>query len=163
MTFDWNTFQTNYQAASDETKNLIDTDVIANCIQYQLGYKTVDESQQRAVKTLCAFSILEVISSEEAVTEMQTLGIPNANEVFTTLQTCINSAKFIQSNTVVPPPTKTESDTTVEKDLASEIEEAEAAFNAIPKMKTMVQDTEQTSTYSSSQEALLRESRPKQP
>lgn len=160
MTFDWDTFQTAYLAASEETKELIDSDSIANCIEYQIGFKTIDESYQSTVKTLCAFHVLKLLSTEEVTREMQTLGIPNAGEIFTTLQNCMQNAKgeapeSVESTPVPIPPAPT--------DLTSEIKEAEAAIQAIPKIKTMAQDAQAASMYSSSQESILNNRGPQEP
>ena len=149
MTFDWDTFQTTYLAASQEEKDLIDSNAIANCIEYQIGFKTIDESHQSVVKTLCAFHLLQLVSAEDAVKEMQALGIPNASEIFSTLQNCLKSAQTVpvtlDTPVPIPPPSS----------LATEIEEAEAAIKAIPKIKTMAQDAQGVPTHTSSQDSLL--------
>ncbi len=59
-----------------------------------------------------------------------------------------------------PTPAQTpESERTNANDLASEIEKAEAEFDAIPKIKTMAQDAQDVTEHSSNQDSLLQ--RPK--
>ncbi len=105
------------------------------------------------------YMLLKLQTIDEAAAELKTLGVSDSLKFIADVKECIEAKKTSAVQTSI-----TETEATVPaQDLASEIEEAEAAIQAIPKVKTMAQDAQAANMYSSSQETLLKDRQPKEP
>ena len=148
--YNWETYQTAYQAATTEQKAIVDLDVIPRCVREVIAAKQLDASHYPKLVRLYALIIMGAIDQPAALAEMRKLGVPEGDNVLTALQTC---------------QTQTPQTYSLTEDLDSDIAEAEADISAIPAIRTMDQDMAKSqaakeTTYSSTQSAIIKEGQP---
>jgi len=150
----WETFQTAYLSAPETTKVLIDSDKIPVCVQKQVQAKTIDATLQSKVVLLLSHYQLATLTKDEVIAQCTQIGIPGASAVFQELESCTKSPIRQESIASSAQP----AEAAVNETLESEIAETEAALNAIPQMRTMAQDAQETTEHTSSQSELLEKS-----
>lgn len=159
---DWNTYQAAYQAADQKTKDTLHTSLIPECVAEGVTKHNLDRAHTKILIGLFSEKVLGLITDAQLIAEAQTAGIPSAPEVSTSISQCLDTKKpaildtsLVDDEPVDSTDTPPAAKPNVEKSLESEIAETEAAFNAIPKIRTMVQDAQESTTHTSSQAALL--------
>lgn len=144
----WETFQTALQSAPENQRVIASGSAIPNCIEKAVTEGKVDQTQAKKVTQLFAVQYLDPNQKTAVMEELRKLGVPNGEELFKSLGFCVASA-----------PADTDDMTSLEDD----IKEAEEAMASVPKFRTMSEDmkihTDEEPTYSSTQEAILKEGR----
>lgn len=150
----WETFQTAYQAASVDTKAVIDSEAIPLCVRSVVESNKLDDSHFVNLVKLYSLFVLEAIEEQTILEEVKKLGVPESKTVHEILRACLKNEPVVENSDVSKP-----------SEFASDIEEAEATLKAIPQIRTMARDMSQTKaagekTYTSTQEAILKEAKP---
>lgn len=171
---DWNTYQAAYQAADQETKDTLHSSLIPECVAEAVKKYELDASHQKTLVRLFSGKVLELTTDDELVEQMRTAGIPAAAVISQDILQCLSTQKptILDTSLEEETPSEKTTDTPTElpdtpvipvveakpssnDSLESDIAETEAALNAIPKIRTMVQDVEESTTHTSSQSELL--------
>jgi|AntRauTorckE6833_2_1112554.scaffolds.fasta_scaffold07650_2 hypothetical protein len=175
---DWDIYQTAYQAADQKTKSTLHSSLIPECVTEAVKKYELDASHQKTLVGLFSKKILQIVTDGELIEQMKTAGIPSASTISSEISQCLSTKKptvldtslvsgegtdseVAESVNTSAQPTDApsipapEASQTPDSSLDSDIEETEAAFNAIPKIRTMVQDAQESPTHTSSQSQLL--------
>jgi len=172
----WDTYQAAYQAADQKTKDTLHSSLIPQCVAEAVAKYELDEPHQKTLVGLFSEKVLELVTDDELVAQMHTAGIPAAADISQDILQCLSIQKptILDTSLAVeePAPEKTtdtlpeessitpatpaaEAEQSTNDSLEADIAETEAAFNAIPKIRTMVQDAQESTTHTSSQAELL--------
>jgi hypothetical protein len=176
----WDTYQTAYQSADQSIKNTLHSSLIPECVAHNIKKYELDASNQKVLVTLFSEKVLSLVDEAQVIEQMRTAGIPAATAVANDITQCLqtkkptiadtglNSRELADNKPEAQPVTEVrsgEEETVLATDtpkvmdmnstLDTEIAETEAALNAIPKIRTMVQDAENTTAHTSSQSELL--------
>jgi hypothetical protein len=155
---DWNTYQTAYQAADQETKDRLHSSLIPECVADGATKHQLDSSQTKILIGLFSEKVLGLLTDEQLTEQLQKAGIPAAASVNSDISQCLDTKKPAVLDTSLESEEATQTPDTPaaqQNSLETEIAETEAAFNAIPKIRTMVQDAQESTTHTSSQAELL--------
>jgi hypothetical protein len=177
---DWDTYQTAYQSADQSIKDILHSSLIPECVAENIKKYELDTSNQKVLVGLFSEKTLGLVDEAQVVEQMRTAGIPSATAVANDITQCLQTKKPTAADTSLTtgeltnneaephPATPTNSlgeakvltadapkAREVNSTLDTDIAETEAALNAIPKIRTMVQDVESTTAHTSSQSELL--------
>jgi hypothetical protein len=177
---DWNEYQAALQKTDELTREKIRSSLISDCVAAAVTKHGLDASHTKILVQIYVDVLLKLITPEAAVALIRSAAIPSAAEVhaeiwehiqtnqpkFTDFSQQITtqyqdiasanlaseSAESLVVTSEIPVPEANGSSNSL---LESEIAETEAALNAIPKIRTMVQDAQESTTHTSSQSELL--------
>ena len=165
---DWNTYQTAYQAADQQTKDTLHSSLIPECVDDAVKKYELDTSHKKVLIGLFSEQVLGIVTDSELIKQMKTAGIPLATVISGDVTQCLTTKKPSVLDTSLAPedtPSDAATDTPAltapqakpepTSSLESDIAETEAALNSIPKIRTMVQDAQESTTHTSSQAELL--------
>jgi hypothetical protein len=172
---DWNTYQAAYQAADQKTKDTLHSSLIPECVAEAVEKYELDAAHQKTLIGLFSEQVLGLVTVEKLIQQMRTAGIPAAAVISKEISQCLSTQKptildtsleeekppvdevvdAAEIPTVTPIVSTLEASQTLNNSLASDIAETEAALNAIPKIRTMVHDAQESTTHTSSQSELL--------
>lgn len=88
---DWETYQTAYQKADQETKQILDSTIIPNCVINLIETKTLDKSQKNDLVNLFCDYTLNLYTVDDVITTMKQMGIPSSKEAFDLFIECKNN------------------------------------------------------------------------
>lgn len=176
---DWNEYQDALQKTDESTREKIRSSLISDCVAATVSKHELDTSHTKILVQIYVDVLLDLVTPEVAVEKIKSAAIPEAAMVHTEIWNCMQTSQPTSADsseqitaqyrddttteTVAAPDKRTaipplQSAKVVEKphdSLASDIAETEAALNAIPKIRTMVQDAQESTTHTSSQAELL--------
>ena len=171
----WDTYQAAYQAADQKTKDTLHSSLIPECVAEAVRKYELDATHQKTLVGLFSEKVLGLVTNDELVAQMRTAGIPAAAVINNEISQCLSTQKATVLDTslvaektptdeavdtpikltAIPPAQPSETIQESDNSLESDIAETEAALNAIPKIRTMVQDAQESTTHTSSQSELL--------
>jgi len=176
---DWNEYQAALQKTDEQTREKIRSSLISDCVAAAVTKYELDASHTKILVRIYVDVLLDLVTPESAVEQIRSAAIPAAAVVHTEIWDCMqtNQPKFADNSEQITNEYRVDSadetvDTpvkltaiplaqpaTVEREsissLASDIAETEAALNAIPKIRTMVHDAQESTAHTSSQSELL--------
>jgi hypothetical protein len=175
LMIDWDTYQAAYQAADQKTKDTLHSSLISECVANCVTKHELDASNQKTLIQLFSEKTLSLLTDAQVTEEMRKEGIPSATVISNEISQCIATKTPAVADTSLAPEESPTNTTTAaptrpptpptnpspqtspnqKKSLESEIAETEAALDAIPKMRTMAQDVQESPTHTSSQDELL--------
>lgn len=142
----WESFQTAFQNAPADRQEVAGGEIIPTCISKAVHDGIVDGTQAKQVTQLFATQYLDPSQKDTVIAELKTAGVPNGEALLQTLSVCVGNGTG-----------KTEAS------LENDIKEAEAVLQKVPKFRTMPEDIKSQApeepTYTTTQEAILKESR----
>lgn len=157
---DWDTYQAAYQAADQKTKDTLHSSLIPECVADAVQKYELDSAHKKTLVGLFSEKVLGIVTDSALIEQMRAAGIPSATVICNDISQCLNTKKpsvldtslaAEDASAATPNPGATQ---VTNNSLASDIAETEAALNAIPRIRTMGQDAEET-THTSSQSDLL--------
>jgi len=176
----WEEYQTALKNTDEGTRDKIRSSLISDCVETTVRKHELDASHTKVLVGIYVDVLLDLITSETAVEQVRSAAIPAASEVHEEIWSCLqaNQPKFtdssqqitdsysgpkvetsiVEKNSPTPTQPPKHSEASVAANLSDEIAETEAALNAIPKIRTMVQDAQESTTHTSSQSDLLKQS-----
>lgn len=170
----WEKFQAAYQSADESVKALVDSPTIPECVSAIVSVNQLDKTHHQLLVKLFVLSVFGAISNEELAEELRLAAVPNGQEVINTINACINRHNPTGDTTPLNPASNevfTEAEASIPQAATQSVPEAPAPNDApkpIPHIRTMASDMTASQdndapTYSSSQAALLNESRAPRP
>jgi len=176
---DWNEYQDAFKKTDEKIREKIRSSLISDCVGAAVTKYELDASHTKILVRIYVDVLLNLITPETAVEQVRSAAIPEAAAVHTEIWDCIQtsqpeSADSSEQITIeysddaseepaaetknapaTPAASTAEVSQTPISSLASDIAETEAALNAIPKIRTMVHDAQESTTHTSSQSELL--------
>ena len=162
---DWNEYQDALKKTDEQTRKKIRSSLISDCVAAAVTKYELDASHTKILVRIYVDVLLDLVTPETAIEQIRSAAIPAAAEVHAEIWECIQTIQpeFIDSSqqitnqhagnaSEIPTP---ETSQMRDNSLKSDIAETEAALNAIPKIRTMVQDAQESAIHTSSQSELL--------
>ncbi len=92
----WEQYQTAYQSADPNTKSLVDSDVIPQCVEKIIVGQQLNPTFKRILVQQATFTVLGVHTKEQAEIELQKASIADTGRILSTIMNCAQASGSAQ-------------------------------------------------------------------
>ena len=94
----WEILQNALASTSEDNKQILDSSIVPGCVDTHVCKNVTDLTMRKKVIRLYTSYLLNIIDQSVLISELRTLGIPNAAEAFIQLNHCIQIQRPVRND-----------------------------------------------------------------